>query len=174
MLGEHGRLGKTTFHEASVHVPMIVCGPGVPAGERRRQLAEQTDLISTFLDFAGAEPPAHLEGQSMLPAIRDASAETKPFVHAWLEFHFGELHAMVRGENLKLCRLVGVPRRSSIPETFELHGVTRDPWELDNLWPDNATSAEARATRREFADYFWRKCGMMGCPPATRDALLGT
>ncbi|MFW6132599.1 MAG: sulfatase [Planctomycetota bacterium] len=169
MLGEFGRMGKTVLYEGSTHLPLIVRGPGIPAGQRRRQLGEQIDLIPTLLDLAGADKPDRLPGISLLNAARHETAPTKPTVHAWLEFK-GTLHAMARGENLKLCRLTGISRLADIPEILEMYDVTNDPWEMHDLGAE-ASGEEADMLRADFAEYFWKHAGMMGCSPQTRRGL---
>ena len=41
-------------YEPSIRVPLILRGPGVPAGARRRQLVTNADLAPTILEAAGA------------------------------------------------------------------------------------------------------------------------
>lgn len=53
-LGDFDFLGKVLFFESSARVPMIVAGPGVPAG-RSDALVSLTDVFATFLAAAGVE-----------------------------------------------------------------------------------------------------------------------
>ena len=34
-LGQHGLMGKQSNYDHSVHVPLMMMGPGIPEGERR-------------------------------------------------------------------------------------------------------------------------------------------
>ncbi len=52
-VGDFGFLGKSLFFEPSMHVPLIVRGPGVPAGRREAATVAVTDLFATFLAIAG-------------------------------------------------------------------------------------------------------------------------
>ena len=65
-MGEH-RLtpGKYTPYETDIHVPLIVRGPGVPAGAVRDQLAGNVDLAETFADLAGVPPLSFSDGRSL-------------------------------------------------------------------------------------------------------------
>ena len=67
-MGEH-RLdsGKRQPYEEDVHVPLIVRGPGVPAGATATALASEVDLGATFLDLAGVAAPAFFDGRSLKP-----------------------------------------------------------------------------------------------------------
>src|SRR6202022_1607864 len=65
-MGEHRLLpGKYTPYETDIHVPLIVRGPGVPAGAVRRQLAGNVDLAETFADLAGVTPLPFSDGRSL-------------------------------------------------------------------------------------------------------------
>ncbi len=63
--GEYRLLpGKLTAFDTDIHVPLVVAGPGVPAGASLPQMAENVDLASTFAAIAGTrtahrrpEPP---------------------------------------------------------------------------------------------------------------------
>lgn len=65
-MGEH-RLtpGKYTPYETDIHVPLIVRGPGVPAGVVRNQVAGSIDLAETFADLAGVPPLPFSDGRSL-------------------------------------------------------------------------------------------------------------
>jgi N-acetylglucosamine-6-sulfatase len=71
--GEHRvPYGKVMVYEPSIRVPLIMRGPGVPAGERRRQLVTNADLAPTVLDAAGARPAGRVpDGRSLFPLLRD-------------------------------------------------------------------------------------------------------
>jgi N-acetylglucosamine-6-sulfatase len=67
MSGEH-RLpgGKIVPYEPSVKVPLLMRGPGVPAGATSRRLAWNGDLAPTILAAARARAPFALDGESLL------------------------------------------------------------------------------------------------------------
>ncbi|MFB4301436.1 sulfatase [Actinomadura sp. NTSP31] len=70
-MGEH-RLagGKMTAFDVDIHVPYVVTGPGVGAGRRVGEFAQNTDLAPTFLDLAGLPAPAGTDGRSLVPFLR--------------------------------------------------------------------------------------------------------
>ena len=66
--GEHRlQKGKNQAYEESSRVPLLVRGPGVPAGVKTEKLAVNTDFAPTFADLAGAEFPA--DGRSLVPVL---------------------------------------------------------------------------------------------------------
>ena len=45
--------GKLTAFDPDIHVPLVVVGPGVPAGAKTGALAENIDLADTFAQIGG-------------------------------------------------------------------------------------------------------------------------
>jgi arylsulfatase A-like enzyme len=74
-LGEH-RLagGKMTAFDTDVRVPFVFTGPGVPAGRKVGQIAQNTDLAPTFQELAGLRPPAATDGRSLVPFLRGGTS----------------------------------------------------------------------------------------------------
>ncbi len=68
---ERGRIGHAYWlDEATVHVPLIMRGPGVPAGLRVEGVVSTMDLFPTLASLAGITPPAVLQGVSLAPLLR--------------------------------------------------------------------------------------------------------
>jgi N-acetylglucosamine-6-sulfatase len=68
MMGEHRlHAGKGVVYEPSVKVPLIIRGPGFPAGATRNQLVANVDLAPTFADLADTQPGLAVDGVSLLP-----------------------------------------------------------------------------------------------------------
>jgi arylsulfatase A-like enzyme len=69
--------GKGTLNELGVHVPLLIRYPGViKPGSSSSALVSGDDLAPTLLSIAGVEAPANLTGVSILPILRDASAQS--------------------------------------------------------------------------------------------------
>ena len=71
LLGEHDWWGKMRmpFYREVAHIPLIVCHPDAPAGERRRALTQTMDLAPTMLELHGLDPPPGARGRSLLPLL---------------------------------------------------------------------------------------------------------
>ena len=61
--------GKMTAYDSDVRVPLIVVGPGVPAGETTDALAENVDLAPTFMRLAGTKPPRSVDGRALVSVL---------------------------------------------------------------------------------------------------------
>jgi len=66
-LGSHGLLGKQSLYEHSMKCPLVVAGPGVPAGKSSAAFTYLFDLFPTVCDLAGVKPPDKLAGGSLRP-----------------------------------------------------------------------------------------------------------
>ncbi len=65
-MGEYRLLpGKQTAFDTDVHVPLIVTGPGVPAGHTSTQLTSNIDLAPTFESLGGAATGSNVDGVSL-------------------------------------------------------------------------------------------------------------
>jgi arylsulfatase A-like enzyme len=67
LLGEHGYWAKNYpfDYRELIHIPMIVCAPGVPGGRRVRALTTAIDLMPTLMDLHAADLPPHVQGRSL-------------------------------------------------------------------------------------------------------------
>lgn len=70
-LGNH-RLdyGKLTPYEEDSRVPLIVRGPGVPAGVKLDHIAGNIDFAPTWAELAGAKTPDFVDGRSLAPVLK--------------------------------------------------------------------------------------------------------
>ena len=67
-LGDHGQLAhRGNLHDEVVRVPLVLPGPGIPAGRRLAGAAQLADLAPTIRAFIGAEPQGGLDGFDLLP-----------------------------------------------------------------------------------------------------------
>jgi arylsulfatase A-like enzyme len=69
-LGQH-RLGygKQTGFDEDLRVPLIVRGPGIPAGRTIDALTVNIDFAPTLAELAGALTPAFVDGRSLVPLL---------------------------------------------------------------------------------------------------------
>jgi arylsulfatase A-like enzyme len=71
--GQHRLVGgdKKTPYEEDIGVPLMVRGPGVPAGEVREELVLNNDFAPTIAELAGASipDPKEVDGSSFAPLL---------------------------------------------------------------------------------------------------------
>jgi N-acetylgalactosamine-6-sulfatase len=136
--------GKTDLHEGGIRVPMLVRWPAtIKAGQTSEAFSHSNDLLPTFCEAAGIEPPQDLslDGLSLLPHMRGErppSDEARGTVFWQLDLYKGiQRHypkpkpfatEVVRQGKWKLLALRGTP--------VELFDVESDPNEQRNVIDD--------------------------------------
>lgn len=91
-LGDHGEQTHGYYvYDSTMHVPLIFCGPGVPAGHVFSDVVSLTDLLPTILDGLGEKSP-DTDGQSVWSQLA-AGHFPKPvpalFENRSVHFQFG-------------------------------------------------------------------------------------
>jgi len=131
-LGSHGLLGKQSLYEHSTHVPLIVAGPGIPAGESPA-LVMLYDLFPTIAGLAGVALPEGVEGLDLSGLWRGDATAVRGEIYTAYE----DKMRAVRDRRFKL---ITYPPLGHV----QLFDLERDPWELANL-ADGPEYAEERA-----------------------------
>ena len=85
---------KRSPHESSIHIPLIIEGPGFNRSLRIPELVSQVDLAPTLLEAAGLSVPASVQGRSMLPLL-DGRRED------WRNEVYFEMSEFVTGRGLR-------------------------------------------------------------------------
>jgi len=85
---------KRTPHESSIHVPLIVEGPGFLGGKTVSNLVSQVDLMPTLLESAGLPIPSTVQGRSFLPL---ANGKTE----GWRDEVYFEMTEFTTGRGLR-------------------------------------------------------------------------
>ena len=65
---------KRSPHESSVHVPLMVQGPGFNNSQVLPQLVSMIDVTPSILDFLGLPVPSVMQGRSFVPLMHDEKA----------------------------------------------------------------------------------------------------
>jgi arylsulfatase A-like enzyme len=123
-LGSHGLVGKQNMYEHTINVPLVMAGPGIPAGQRTAAQCYLRDLFPTICELAGISPPA-VDGQSLVPVLRGEKSEIYPFIVGY----FQDSQRMIREGDWKLTWYPKTNR-------WQLFNVADDPNELRDLIGD--------------------------------------
>jgi len=77
-LGEHDTWGKMTLFGWDARVPLIISAPGSGKGAAKTSaISELIDIFPTLTELSGIPSPPQLDGTSLVPVLRDASASVK-------------------------------------------------------------------------------------------------
>ena len=146
LAGEHEQYYKMNHYEASARIPLIVTGPGVPAGQTVEAPVTLVDMYPTLMDMAGLDRPEGLDGQSLMPAVAGDAGGLRDY--AFSEYHDTACCTgsfMLRRGDWKYIAYPGYA-----PQLFQL---ADDPWEVRNLAaarPDVVADMDGRL--REIVD----------------------
>ncbi len=147
-LGEHGWYDKRWMFEESFKMPFIIRWPGVvKPGARPKALIQNIDYAPTFLEMAGQDAPAEIQGRSIVPLLKDENADgwRESLYYAYYELgeHRVPQHFGVRTHQHKLIYFPGT-------DEWHLFDLKKDPQEMRNVHDDPAYAETVKAMRAEY------------------------
>jgi N-acetylglucosamine-6-sulfatase len=165
MLGDHRiRGGKVHPYEVATRVPLMMRGPGIPAGSIVDQTVGQHDLAPTILamtQHVGANGSFPFDGASLLPMVgnptlragRPIVLEIGPKTAASTEYRFHGIVVQINGVRWKY-----VERSTGKTELYDL---AADPAELRNVSGRAAYAQVETQLRALLQQYEW--CSGTAC-----------
>ncbi len=167
---------KCTLYDSGIEVALMMRLGSAARPQVRAELVSNLDVLPTMLDAldaAGAAPPPHLQGRSLLPLLEGGAYEPRTAVFAEKTFHsYYDPMRCIRTDSHKLIRnfetafAVEVPgdiQRGAIfrsdpgrystdrPAIVELYDLAADPLEQHNL----AGTMEAREVEVRLNEELW-------------------
>ncbi len=140
---EHGSFGHgNNLFNTTVHVPLIIAGPGIPAGKVVSENVSLIDLAPTVLDLMGVKPEGRFEGRSLVPLLHGAAPAAAAPVDVVLQLPRKNLDwdlrlhtdGLVRGEQKLVRDPLGVT---------ELYDLAADPGEQHPEGPPAGAALQA-------------------------------
>jgi len=134
-LGNHRLMGKIAPYEESIRVPLIVRGPGVPAGRTIEHLAGNVDLAPTWAELAGAKAPDFVDGRSLVPLLGGNPPSTESWRQAFL-LENGNLERRSQGLAIPPYRAIRTKEYLYVEYNTgerELYDLNEDPYQLKSL-----------------------------------------
>lgn len=145
-LGSHGLLGKQSLYDHSMGSPVIVRGPGIPAGIRRDGLGYLLDLATTIAAVAGTSLP-DADGIDLRPMIRGEDAGRPALYLA-----YATTQRAIRTAHHELLRFPHIDRTLMFDlqaDPDELHDLSADPAQAARV---AELSARLRAQQKVWND----------------------
>lgn len=136
-LGEHGWFDKRWIFEESLRTPLLIRWPGVTKPETvSKEIVSLVDFAQTFLDVAGIEQPAEMQGRSLVPLLKGNTPSDwrKSLYYHYYEFpepHRVRPHVGVITDRYKLVNYY----KPDLNE-WELLDRQADPQETKNFYTD--------------------------------------
>lgn len=125
--GSHGLIGKQNLYELdSVRVPLIMAGPGIPAGKRTEAMCYLFDVMPTLGKLCGVPAPEGSEGREFSATLRDPQHSAREE----LVFAYCNFQRAICDERWKLIRYPQVDKT-------QLFDLQNDPYEKNDLSADS-------------------------------------
>jgi N-acetylglucosamine-6-sulfatase len=152
LLGQHRQTDKGMPYEEAIAVPLLVRGPGIPAGRSIDQLASNIDLAPTIAALARASVPRFVSGRSLVPLLQGSQPRT------WRKATISQYYREGNGDPGELGTepVLDQPGSPSflalrtenrayveyVTGERELYDLANDPHQLRNLAADSDYAAE--------------------------------
>lgn len=149
-LGEHRDWAKMTNYENDARVPLIISAPGKYAkGKKAAGMVEFVDVYPTLCELAGLSIPQQLDGESIVPQLKNPKSAGKKYAFTQLIRDKTYLPDEARGEPYMGCsvrsdryRYVEWLNLNTMKiDAAELYDHTNDPQENKNVAGDPAYAA---------------------------------
>ncbi len=147
-VGDHGWYDKRWMYEESLKMPLIVKWPGVTKpGGVDKHLVQNVDYAETFLEVAGAEIPADMQGRSLVPLLQGEAVDDwrDSIYYHYYEYpsvHMVPRHNGIRTERYKLIQFYEFGE-------WEFYDLANDPDEKQNRYGDPEYEAEINRLKLE-------------------------
>ncbi len=162
-MGEHGLWQKMSLFEESARVPLLIVAPGVSSkGGVASSPVSHVDLFPTLAELCGVKPPANVQGQSLVPMLRDPTLAGRGWALTQVSRGGGRARATVTadvgseggrffGYSLRTPRWRYTEWAEGV-RGRELYDHESDPRELTNLAEDPAHAKTVEGLSRQLRD----------------------
>ena len=120
MLGDHGLWQKSLPYEPSIHIPLIVSGPGISGGLTSDALIDMSDINPTICALAGVDAAPDMDAISFHHILTGDGVE-----------HRNEIMTGLR--NFRCLRTATTKFIDNTNDRPELYDLSRDPAERHNI-----------------------------------------
>lgn len=146
-LGEHGWYDKRWMFEESMRMPLIIRWPSVTKpNSAADQLVQNIDYAPTFLEMAGQEIPAEIQGHSLVPILKGETGPSRDSLY-YAYYELGE-HAVPQhfGVRTETHKLIHFP----VTNEWNLFDLEADPQELTSIYDDPSAQSVRDAMTKEY------------------------
>jgi arylsulfatase A-like enzyme len=146
MLSDHGNHfltrtyseWKCTPHDSSIHIPLLIQGPGFDHSGMVPEVVSMVDIAPSLLDAAGANIPAAMQGRSFMPLLRSPGGRKAWRQEAFVQFAASAIGRALRTDKWTYCAIdpnkagMAAPNSSTYQE-YQAYDLKTDPYQLINL-----------------------------------------
>ena len=125
-----------SLHQSLTHVPLIVSGPGLPAGLRVPETVSLVDIMPTLCELTGVDALGATDGRSLVARMAGVETEALPYISESIAYG-REKTAFFSPDGYLL-----IQPRSEL-ERPQLFDLASDPTERRNLYDEERPRAKA-------------------------------
>jgi len=155
-LGDHGEYTHGVFlYESTMHIPLIVAGPGIPPGQVVQQQVRSIDVMPTVADFLHISAGDKVQGASLMPLL--TSGKEVPTHYSYMETLYPKTSmgwSELRGMRTEEWKMIVAPK----PELYRLEEDGRETQNVKDRYPADA-------------DHLQKKIWEVAGPPGSLGAL---
>lgn len=127
-IGHHGLLGKFSFYQHSLNVPLIMRGPSIPKNTKTDIHVYLHDLFPTICEMTGVEIPETVESKSFSSVLK---GDNNP-VHEYMFGSLSDLKRSVTTRDSKLIRHYHSENSNTGTDEYLFFDMNNDPLEIIN------------------------------------------
>lgn len=154
MMGDHGMLEKRSFYEEAARVPLLMRVPWLSKDQTDVDgYVGHIDLVPTLIDLIGEPVPDHVQGKSLVPAMKgEQSLDGNEVFIQWNGTSDGLPDRFLGSKSIN--RMLTLPWRSIVVDGWklnlcagdqcELFDLVNDPYEETNLYNDPSQADRIR------------------------------
>ncbi len=132
-VGQHGLMGKQNLYDHSMRIPLIMRGPGIPAGQQSDALVYLFDLFPTLCERAGIPLPEFNEGHSLNALLSGLTTRHRRSIFSAYQGVFGHPQGRPCQRSVKDGRYKLIQSILNGKSTWQLFDLQADPYEIGNL-----------------------------------------
>ena len=146
MLSDHGNHfltrtyaeWKCTPHDSSIHIPLLVQGPGFDGLGMIPDVVSMVDISPSLLDAVGVKIPDSMQGRSFMPVLRSPEGRSSWRQEAFIQFAASAIGRALRTDKWTYCAIdpnqdgMAAPNSSTYQE-YLAYDLQTDPHQLINL-----------------------------------------
>ncbi|MDP5171349.1 MAG: sulfatase [Bacteroidia bacterium] len=150
-LGEHGWFDKRFIYDESFKTPLLIRWPHViTPGTTNEEMVQNLDFAQTFLEAAGIQAPANMQGESLIPLL---TGSPEPWARDAVYYHYYEypsVHMVKRHYGIVTQAYKLVHFYYDVDE-WELYDRKKDPQEMNNMIDDPAYASVVQKLKVDLA-----------------------
>jgi tetratricopeptide (TPR) repeat protein len=165
-LGDHGEYTHGVFlYESTMHIPLIITGPGIPKIQVAQQQVRSIDIMPTIADFLQLSPGDKVQGTSLWPLL--TSAKDVPSHYSYMETLYPKTNmgwSELRGMRTDQWKMIAAPK----PELYRLDEDRSEKQNVKDRYPADADHLQKK---------IWEVAGQPGslgkleCQPVDAETL---